>query len=121
VNVNLNLNVNVNVNVNANMCNVSNTLLLCACVVHSCSGLLGGFGGLSSAGPLCLKQLVALPNSPMADEARHIGYTHIYVQICYLHVYMYVIAHIYVYIYTCMFNIVWRFTVCTLLTKRVGW
>ena len=40
-----------------------------ACVLVG-SGLVGGFGGLSVAGPLCLKQLVSLPNSPMAEQAR---------------------------------------------------
>jgi len=103
VNVNVNANANANVNVNANVCNLSNTLLLCACVVHSFSGLLGGFGGLSSAGPLCLKQLVALPNSPMADEARHIGYTHIYLYryITYMYTCMYM--HIFMYICICIY------------------
>jgi hypothetical protein len=38
----------------------------------ACSSVVGAFIGVQTAGPACLKQLVALPSSPMATEARRL-------------------------------------------------
>ena len=37
-----------------------------------CSSVVGAFIGVQTAGPECLKQVVALPSSPMANEARRL-------------------------------------------------
>ncbi len=38
----------------------------------ACSSIVGAFIGVQTAGPVCLKQVVALPSSPMANEARRL-------------------------------------------------
>jgi hypothetical protein len=38
----------------------------------ACSSVVGAYIGLQTAGPACLKQVVALPSSPMAVEARRL-------------------------------------------------
>jgi hypothetical protein len=42
----------------------------------ACSSVVGAFIGVQTAGPACLKQVVALPSSPMANEARRL-YVHL--------------------------------------------